>query len=176
MVGVVCKGTVKRNQVALGQQLIQGDIFCDPLQGRIFMDIIGKDFHAETMADPHHSRSDLSGSHDSRRFLIKVKSHQASETEVIFPYFNIRFVEPPVDRQRQSHGMFSHGFRRISGYAQNADAKPVYCVLSGGLIKLLFEMFHHFIGSAALDEKTFDFRLGQSGRFWQIFLLFNQFI
>ena len=69
---------VKRNDIALGEQLIQGNI------GDIFRTVvfrrrefvIGKDLHAESSADRDEDPADLSRSDDTHGLSVKVESRQ----------------------------------------------------------------------------------------------------
>ena len=106
------------NQVALSQKFIQRHIG-HKVQLRIGVNVIGNYFHAKSMADSCHGCSYFSGSHNSRCFPVKICALHSAQTEVIFPYTHISFMNPAIRSQCQCHGMFCHCFGRISRHSHH---------------------------------------------------------
>ena len=120
---------VESDDVRVLVQLVEGDV-AETLRGGIRgvgEDIVGEDFHPETLEDVNQYAGDFPGADDTHRLAVHVETHEAVEREVAVARPPAGTGNLTIEGKHQGDSVFRHGVGRISRDADDADA-----ILPGG--------------------------------------------
>ena len=113
MPGLVSQRAMQGNDVAAGEQIIQGDIFNTAvLRGET---VIGNDTHSESTADIDKDPSDFASPDHAYGLPVKIKTCQSAQGEIELPCAVVSLVDTANGGQQQRNGVLRHGIGRISG-------------------------------------------------------------
>ena len=116
MLGILGQGAVQGNNVGLFKQFRKIYIVQIGVGSGEF--VVGQDVHAEAFADIGKNPSDFTGSDNTYRLAVQVKSCQSLKAEIELPGTVVGFVGAPVNGQQQCHGVLGNGVRRVSGNSE----------------------------------------------------------
>ena len=119
VVGVFRQRRVQGDDVALREQLIEGDV-ADRVAvvktGRREF-VVREHLHSEAAADVDEYPSDASGTDDAHRFSVQIEAGHACQTEIVVSRTDVRFVDAADGGQQECHRVFRN---RVGGVRRNA--------------------------------------------------------
>ena len=147
------QGTMQGNDIALGVELFQRDVFHAKLDAfGVSICVAGDEAAAETMQNARDRGPDAACADDADGLAPQFKAEQPLQGEISIAHAVICLGKMPVERQYQPHAMLGYGVRRVGGHAHHVqpqaggdmdvhviEARTAQCDQPGALPRQCFE-------------------------------------